>query len=180
LKKFFGIIENIKNQPELLTTSEERIEHNHMLIYVYARVVLEGLKWDDPFADRVQLQADAQRAISFLKVTIKETPEVLLVSSPGAAFIFRGREPLWFWLLPKVLKMLGHCQCLNLTTAIESFFQDIFSLVCQNGCLWSLAPRLLLYFRGIFTGTLHVKSHTRPSLTRLKQYWTIWPSSIAL
>ncbi|ORY67260.1 uncharacterized protein BCR38DRAFT_153630 [Pseudomassariella vexata] len=155
LKKFFAIIEKVKNQPELLKSREERIEHNHMLIYVYARVVLEGLKWDDPFADRAQLRADALRAISFLKVTIKETPDVLLLPADGISFIFRGSEPLWLWILPKVLKMLGHRECLALTKAIEEFLHDIYQILCQTGSLWSLLPQYLSYFKRNFDAIHH-------------------------
>lgn len=152
LKKFFGIIEQVKNNPEALESHQDRIEHNHMLIYVFARVVLEGLRWDDPFADREHLYSEAVRAINFLKVTVRETPEVLVFSSPEASFIFRGSEPLWQWILPRVLKMLGHSQCLNLTTAIESLFQDLFIVIAENGFLWHLAPKVDQYLRGNFDG----------------------------
>ncbi|KAK8104021.1 protein kinase rad3 [Apiospora kogelbergensis] len=154
LKKFFGIIEQVKNNPEALESHQDRIEHNHMLIYVFARVVLEGLRWDDPFADREHLYSEAVRAINFLKVTVRETPEVLVFSSPEASFIFRGSEPLWQWILPRVLKMLGHSQCLNLTTAIESLFQDLFIVIAENGFLWHLAPKVDQYLRGNFDAIL--------------------------
>lgn len=147
LKNLFGIIEKVKNQPELLTTAAERIEHNHMLIYVYARVVLESLRWDDPFADTALLSAEALRAISFLRVTVKETPAVLLVSSTTQPFVFRGQEPLWLWILPKVLKMLGRDQCLALTAAIEGLLQDIYLMICQTGSLWALLPTYLRYIQ---------------------------------
>ncbi|KAI0125275.1 phosphatidylinositol 3 [Xylariales sp. AK1849] len=154
LKKLFAIIEKVKNQPELLNTPEERVEHNHMLIYVYARVVLEGLKWDDLFADLAQLRADALRAVNFLNVTIKETPDVLLIHDTEASFIFRGREPLWLWILPKVLKLLGRSQCLALTTGIEGFFHDIYQVMCQNGSLWPLIPGFLECIRSNFRGII--------------------------
>ncbi|KAI5922289.1 phosphatidyl inositol 3-kinase-like protein [Camillea tinctor] len=147
LKKFFTIIENVKDQPDILASTQERIEHNHMLIYVYARVVLEGLRWDDPFANRNQLRADALRAISFLKVTIKETPEVILATAEPHAFLFRGSEPLWIWILPKILKMLGCGPCADLQEPIESFFYDLYLTACQTSALWSFIPELLAYLR---------------------------------
>ncbi|KAH8661929.1 phosphatidylinositol 3 [Xylariales sp. PMI_506] len=154
LKKFFAIIENVKNQPDLLKSQEERVEHNHMLIYVYSRVVLEGLRWDDPFSDRAQLRADALRALSFMKVTTRETPEVLLVSHAATAFIFRGQEPLWLWILPKILKLLGHSQCLALTTAIEDFIRDIYVEICHTGQLWPMMQSFLGYFQNAFEAIL--------------------------
>ncbi|KAK8008761.1 Protein kinase rad3 [Apiospora marii] len=160
LKKLFGVIEEVKNNPETLESHQDRIEHNHMLIYVFARVVLEGLKWDDPFADREHLHSEALRAINFLKVTVRETPEVLVFSSSDASFMFRGSEPLWLWILPRVLKMLGHSQCLNLTTAIESLFQDFFIVIGQNGFLWPVASKLDQYMRNNFDALL---GHLRES-----------------
>lgn len=152
LKRLFGVIEEVKNNPETLESHQDRIEHNHMLIYVFARVVLEGLKWDDPFADREHLHSEALRAINFLKVTVRETPEVLVFSPSDASFMFRGSEPLWLWILPRVLKMLGHSQCLSLTTAIESLFQDFFIVIGQNGFLWPVASKLDQYLRNNFDG----------------------------
>ncbi|KAI1080546.1 phosphatidyl inositol 3-kinase [Whalleya microplaca] len=147
LKKFFSIIEEIKDQPELLATPEERMRHNHMLIYVYARVVLEGLKWDEPSTDRTQLRADALRAVNFLKITIRETPDVLLATAEAASFLFRGSEPLWLWLFPKVLKMLGCSYCADLTEAIESFFREVYLTATQTAVLWPFVPQFITYIR---------------------------------
>lgn len=155
LKRLFGTIEEVKNQPELLTSIGDRVEHNHMLIYVYARVVLEGLRWEEPFADSTQLSHDALRAISFLRVTIAETPTVLLVTSTRQPLIFRGQEPLWLWILPKVLRMLGREQCLALTVAIEGFLQDVFLMICQNGSLWPLLSPYQRYIQESTTGNLY-------------------------
>lgn len=152
LKKFFAVIENVKDNPDLLETPGDRLKHNHMLIYVYVRVVLEGLKWDDPFADRTQFRTEGLRTINFLRITLQETPEVLAEVSDGESFLFRGRQPLWRWILPKVLKMLGHSQCLDLTAAIEGFLHDVYLIVCRTGSLWLLLPHFSHYFTSNFDG----------------------------
>ncbi|UZP37634.1 hypothetical protein NXS19_005450 [Fusarium pseudograminearum] len=59
LKGFFAIIQRVKDDPTLLKTPEDRVEHNHMLIYVYSRAVLEGIRLDDPFLDRAQVRTEA-------------------------------------------------------------------------------------------------------------------------
>ncbi|KAI5867447.1 phosphatidyl inositol 3-kinase [Durotheca rogersii] len=155
LKRFFGIIEDVKNQPDLLKTSKERIDHNHMLIYVYTRVVLEGLRWDDPFADKAQLRADALRAVNFLRITIQETPEVLLATADESAFLFRGAEPLWLWMLPKVLRMLGYSQCSDLKDQIELFIRDVFLVASQVGVLWPLLPQFIAYMKLNFNAIIN-------------------------
>ncbi|KAH9895495.1 phosphatidyl inositol 3-kinase-like protein [Xylariomycetidae sp. FL2044] len=147
LKKFFSIIEKVKDQPGLLKTPTERKDHNHMLIYVYSRVVLEGLKWDDLFVSKDQLKKDALRAVNFLNVTIKETPEVLLATAEPGSFLFRGDEPLWIWTFPKILKLLGLSHCADLTDAIESFFRDVFLTVSRCAALWIFLPQFLDYIR---------------------------------
>ncbi|KAI2611792.1 phosphatidyl inositol 3-kinase [Hypoxylon sp. NC1633] len=148
LKEFFAIIEKVKNQPDLLKTTKERTEHNHMLIYVYTQVVLEGLKWDDPFADRAQLRTDALRAVNFLKITIRETPEVLLSERGLTSFPpVRGIEPLWLWIFPKVLKMLGSSHCADLKDEIGSFFLEVFLSSSRTGALWPFLSHFLAYIK---------------------------------
>ncbi|KAJ9155587.1 Protein kinase rad3 [Pleurostoma richardsiae] len=151
LKRLFSVIEKIKNQPDLLKTLEDRIEHNHMLIYVYARVVLEGPRWDDPFADRAQLKAEVLKAISFMRITIKETPAVLDFTTDGKSFLFRGTEPLWAWLAPKLQRILGHSQTLDLTDAIERFWVFMLSLGRQPGGSWRLCELLYRYLQDNYT-----------------------------
>ncbi|KAI0867886.1 phosphatidylinositol 3 [Hypoxylon argillaceum] len=150
LQRLFAAIERVKNDPSLLTSYQDRIEHNHMLIYVYARVVLEGPKWDEPFADKSQLRTDATRAINFLRITVNETPEVLLFTANSGAFLFRGPEPLWIWIFPKVLRMLGDDLCADLATPIEAFFRELCSTTGRSNSLWMHIPRFVAYLRSNF------------------------------
>ncbi|KAG5775004.1 hypothetical protein H9Q73_011325 [Fusarium xylarioides] len=153
LKGFFAIIQRVKDDPTLLKTPEDRVEHNHMLIYVYSRAVLEGIRLDDPFLDRTQVRTEGLKAISFLRFSIKETPAVLKHRVGEQEYMFRGREPLWVWLLPQLLRLLGHSQCLELTEAIEGFLQYTMLVIAQNWTLWDMAPSFLLYLR---TVTSHI------------------------
>lgn len=150
LKRLFEEIERVKNKPESLKTPDEHVEHNHMLIYVYARVILDALKWDDPFADREHLKADALTALHFLKVTIAETPVVLTFTTNGTAFIHRGPEPLWVWLFPKLLRMLGHPRCLALSSPLESLFHFVLVTASTSGGLWNASDPLYAYLQANF------------------------------
>ncbi|KAF5016694.1 hypothetical protein F66182_11545, partial [Fusarium sp. NRRL 66182] len=161
LKGFFAVIQRVKDDPTLLKTPEDRIEHNHMLIYVYSRAVLEGIRLDDPFLDRAQVHTEGLKAISFLRFSIKETPMVLKHRVTGQEYMFRGQEPLWVWLLPQLLRLLGHAQCLELTDAIEGFLQYMMQIVAQNWSLWDMAPAYLFYLRII---TSHVLSRLQDPL----------------
>ncbi|KAF4947550.1 hypothetical protein FGADI_10333 [Fusarium gaditjirri] len=154
LKGFFAIIQRVKDDPTLLKTPEDRVEHNHMLIYVYSRAVLEGIRLDDPFLDRTQVRTEGLKAISFLRFSIKETPAVLNHRVGEQEYMFRGREPLWVWLLPQLLRLLGHPQCLELIEAIEGFLQYTMLIIAQNRALWDMAPSFLFYLRAITSHTL--------------------------
>lgn len=161
LKALLAIIQRVKDNPDLLKTPNDRIEHNHMLIYVYCRVVLENIKLDDPFLDRANVRTESQKAINFLRFTIKETPSVLLHRNENRGLLFRGQEPLWVWLLPQLLRLLGHPQCLELDSSIEGFLQYILLLAARTGSLWKVAPYLGLYLRASLTSLLdHLQSPT--------------------
>ena len=162
LKSLFAIIQQIKDNPELLKSHAERVEHNHMLIYVYSRVVLDNIKPDDPFLDASHVGTEALRAINFLRFTIKETPSVLAFTGHHG-FVFRGQEPLWIWLLPRLLRILGHAKLHRLDDSIEGFLQYLMLVVARNGTLWEMAPQLSSYLRAIVSG----KSSLCPTIQTL-------------
>lgn len=147
LKRLTATIDQIKNNPDLLQTESDRVEHNHTLIYVCGGVVLQNLKWDDPFGKTDRLRETALKAIRFLNVTINETPRVLNCTTDGQTLMYRGQEPLWLWVLPKVLKMLGHCHCQALEPIIESFFERVFWLTTQQSALWDLGVSLMRFLQ---------------------------------
>ncbi|KAI8306419.1 Protein kinase rad3 [Colletotrichum sp. SAR11_59] len=162
LRSLSAVIERVKNNPGLLRTPDERTEHNHMLIYVYSRVVLDGIKLDDPFADKKVIRSEALKAINFLKVTIEETPIVMNYTTDGKQFVFRGEEPLWVWVFPKVLKLLGHARCLELTAPIEEFFRFIILVVSGVGSMGALLSSMLLYLRETSNALLSRLQETAP------------------
>ncbi|KAI8305585.1 Protein kinase rad3 [Colletotrichum sp. SAR11_240] len=162
LRSLSAVIERVKNNPGLLRTPDERTEHNHMLIYVYSLVVLDGIKLDDPFADKKVIRSEALKAINFLKVTIEETPIVMNYTTDGKQFVFRGEEPLWVWVFPKVLKLLGHARCLDLTAPIEEFFRFIILVVSGVGSMGALLSSMLLYLRETSNTLLSRLQETAP------------------
>lgn len=170
LKGLFAKIQRIKDDPELLTTAKERVEHNHMLIYVYSRAVLESIKLDDPFLDRANVRAEVYKAINFLRFTIKETPAVLDHRVEGGKFLFRGQEPLWAWLLPQLLRMLGHAQCLDLQASIEGFLQYLLLVVSRSEALRSTIPSIGLYFRATLTGMEYNAEKPHPVVANIRRY----------
>lgn len=135
-----------------------------MLIYV-VRVVLEGDKWDDPFANWEHLHKEAVKVIDCLKATIEDTPHVLTYQTPTGSFVSRGNEPLWLWLFPKLLRLLGHPKCLNLSDFLESFFQSILEIACASGLQWDWARSFCYYLRDIYESIQrHLRTQTQNGL----------------
>ena len=102
-----------------------KLEHKHKLIYVFARAVLERLSIDDPFMNHAQLVGQASDALDIFTVAVRELPGVLdYVLPTGVALQSRGQEPLWTWLFPRVLMLLGRRRCEDLTEKIKDFFMS--------------------------------------------------------
>jgi len=152
LKHFSTIIDQVKENPEILETAEQRLSHNHMLIYVCGCVIFEPSKWGDPFANYNELREQALKAIQLMHGAIRETPTVLAFVTDGKAFVCRGKEPLWLWILPKVLQLLGRSKCLALSDAIESLFQYIILVAANKSSLWELGASLGQYLRASLAG----------------------------
>ncbi|RDA91201.1 hypothetical protein CP533_4836 [Ophiocordyceps camponoti-saundersi (nom. inval.)] len=152
LRRLLAIIQRDKNKPDSQKTNSEKVDYNHMLIYVYCRVALEGIQPDDPFLDRHRVHAEFSKAINFFRYTIKETPNVLKIY--GHDLFSRGREPLWVWLLPRILRFLGHAQLLDLEGSIEGFLQYLLLMVSRKNCLWDMSALLSIYLRACLTGVL--------------------------
>ncbi|KAK4162009.1 hypothetical protein QBC43DRAFT_216438 [Cladorrhinum sp. PSN259] len=149
LKRLSAIIEKVKNDPTFLQTEDERVEHNHLLVYVSGALFLKGLipNDDDPFADHEKLRARALQVIHFLQATIKETPIILTRVTDGKTFLLMGYEPLWLWIIPKILHLLGHRRYLPISSSIEGLCHYIMALAERNGNLWDLGPWLMRYFQ---------------------------------
>jgi serine/threonine-protein kinase ATR len=152
LDGFLATIQRVADHPELLKSTSDRIEHNHMISYVYTRAALDGIKLEDPVLDPKRLRNDALKAINFLRFSIKETPTLLTYRSDGG-FLFRGQEPLWVWLVPRLLRLLGHENCLDLQGSIEGFLQFLQLTAARHGNLWEFAAALAQYLRSILNGT---------------------------
>lgn len=126
---------------------DARVEHHHKLIYVFVRLVLEPLTTDDPFMDIQNVVSQASDALDAFIAAIKETPSVLsYVPKPGS-LQSRGGEPLWLWLFPRLLGLLGRKRCNTLTEKIKDLFFVSFQAVSRHPRLWNLASLFFCYLK---------------------------------
>ncbi|KAM0577666.1 hypothetical protein ACHAO2_005001 [Verticillium nonalfalfae] len=154
LRKLSATIQEVESNPGILKTSEDQLRHNHLLTYVFIRAVLGGIKLNDPFLDRKHLKSEVLQAISFLKLIIKETPAVLAYKTAETPFEMRGDEPLWIWVFPKILRLLGHSRCLDLTDDIETFFYELLDILSSDNTKWCLVSSITVYLREIANALL--------------------------
>ncbi|EGX95160.1 phosphatidylinositol 3- and 4-kinase, putative [Cordyceps militaris CM01] len=175
LKGLFSEIQRVKDRPALLQTPAQRTEHNHMLVYVYCRVVLDALRLDDDAAlfDGARARAEAFKALTFLRFTINETPGVLCFASATHGLLFRGPEPLWAWLLPRWLRLLGHPRCAELESAMEGFLQYLLLTVTRVSKLWPVIGPLMVYLRGCLTGLVEKLQSPPSSSSKTNEAMTI-------
>ena len=146
------------------TNAEAKLEHKHKLIYVFARAVLERLASGDPFLDVQKILPQASDALDIFMSTIKEMPDVLAYcATTESPLLSRGQEPLWFWLFPRVLALLGRRQCDSLTEKIKDFFYLSFQVVARSPKLWTLSSFFFCYFKECSTS---MYNYPKPSINK--------------
>jgi serine/threonine-protein kinase ATR len=163
LKRLMTEVSDLENSSTELSNVDVKLEHKHKMIYVFARAVLERLSNDDPFINTAQLVSQASEALDIFTSTIRETPAVLsYVLKPQETLQARGQEPLWMWLFPRVLTLLGRRECDDLTEKIKSFFSASFRAVAQSPKIWYLSSSFFSYLKKCASRTFN---HAHPNWT---------------
>ncbi|TVY82181.1 Protein kinase rad3 [Lachnellula suecica] len=160
LKRLMTEVSELENSSNELANINIKLQHKHKLIYVFARAVLERLSNDDPFMNTPQLVNQASEALDIFTAAIAETPAVLgYVLSPQETLQTRGQEPLWMWLFPRVLTLLGRRECDTLTKKFKSFFFASFQAVARSPQIWGLSSIFFSYLKECTSITLsHIQN----------------------
>ena len=140
-------LSNMVNRAEESLSPDLRLEHHHLLIYVFVRLVLEPLMSDDPFIDVQNVVSQASDALDAFISAIKETPSVLNCVPQPESLQNRGAEPLWLWLFPRLLGLLGRKRCDTLAEKIKDLFFVSFHAVSRLPSLWYLASLFFCYLK---------------------------------
>lgn len=80
------------------------------LIYVIVKAGLENMNPDDPFNGKFELSRQAADSLTAINFTIKRNPEVLFVAPQFQGQDPRPIGPLYLWLLPRLLALMGCLQ----------------------------------------------------------------------
>lgn len=104
LREILGADEVPEPQAE---TVETDINVNYRLIYVVVKAGLEVLLQDDPFQQQSVLSEQALNSLAVIQLTIERSPEVLFLIPSAHEPGFEPGGPLFLWLLPRLLSILG-------------------------------------------------------------------------
>lgn len=142
------------------SSTEAVIEHHYKLIYAVTSLALEELTTDDPFADEEQLLEQASDGLDALIGAIKETPAVLAhTASDRIEFRSASKFPLWIWLFPRLLALVGMERCQVLQLKIRALFMVAFATVPKSQQLWSLNSALFCYLQRCAGGKRYKTRH---------------------
>jgi serine/threonine-protein kinase ATR len=141
-------VSKYEENPHGVVSIEERSEHCQELIYVVVLGVLEPLtKRNASVNEQDQLQK-ASEGLDVLIATIKEFP-IVLDQVPGQRVqILSGSDaPLWMWLFPQILALVGSKRCETLKDKITDFFKVSFTEVSKILRLWALNSAFFSYLK---------------------------------
>lgn len=127
---------------------KEKIEHCHELIYVVVIGVLEVLTKSTASVHQQDQLQKASEGLDVLIASIKELPIVLdHVPGPRVQLLSGSDAPLWFWLFPQVLALVGSKRCEALQDKITEFFKVSFTEASKTLKLWALNSTFLGYLK---------------------------------
>lgn len=159
LQRLTTEVSNFESKASEIDDPEIQLAHKHKLIYVLSRAVLERLTRNDPFVNLRELVDQAGESLDLFYLNICASPSVLVYTlKPGEYFQGRGSEPLWIWLFPRVLSLLGRPRCEGLCEKIRDLFQMSFQATVRLPKLWSLGYLIFGYLKECISSLLSILS----------------------
>ena len=171
-------IRRVLDDPGLIAQQEARVAVNHMMVFVFAHKILTdafsttggGGVADAGVRQRVHEQKSkvVVQALDFFELTVNEMPEVLLhtttqwtpavltaLDGPASEdeLRIRGGTPLWLWLAPRVLRLLGLPAAGGVVDeGIIRFYGLVSSLAVQSSMVWEVVVAMRAYLMQVVNG----------------------------
>ena len=134
------------------TAVETNVQVNSKLIYVTVRAGLEVLPKDNPFDHQADLQKQALNSLAVIDLTIRRSPEVLFFVPERSDNPEKPRTPLFLWLVPQLLKLLGHHHNENLRKAVIRVLGTAISAQRSLSTLRTKIAPIQKYVQGCIKG----------------------------
>lgn len=133
-------------------TVETDIHVNYRLVYVVFRAGLEVLLQEDPFQQQNVLNEQALNSLSVIQLTIERSPEVLFFVPPAHEPSFEPGGPLFLWLLPKLLSILGNGRDERVQEKITDLIRSTISVQTRSSTLRERLHPVSKYTQGCVKG----------------------------
>ncbi len=145
-----ALIKKFEALPEDEKVGEELVNHNRRTVYILTSAILDktstGRK--SVVGNEEDLEQAAQ-AIDALITAVEATPIILVLVAEEDDLVDTGAVvPLWVWLWPRLLRLLGKNGTEGLWDKIVEFFECAFSAVRSRQTeLWGLDLLMAAYLR---------------------------------
>ena len=104
------ILVSESGQPFRAEPLEKDSDVDCKLIYVIVKAGLERIVLDEPFNGKTKRRRQATDSLTAINLTVRRNPGVLFVTPQFSGLDPRPIGPLYLWLLPKLLALIGCLQ----------------------------------------------------------------------
>lgn len=133
-------------------TVETDVNVNYRLVYVVFRAGLEVLLQEDPFQQQKVLDEQALNSLAVIQLTIERSPDVLSFTPPAHEPGFETGGPLFLWLLPKLLSLLGNGRDERVQEKITDLIRSTISVHSRSSTLRERLHPVFKYAQGCVKG----------------------------
>ncbi|KAF1987090.1 hypothetical protein K402DRAFT_463189 [Aulographum hederae CBS 113979] len=175
-RELFGtLLQEYLNDPAV---EESNVTTNAQLIYAVGSAGLEGLLKDDPFSSHLRVE-QALTSLSVIQLTIGRNPEVLSYAEPQDSESI-AKPPVFLWLLPKLLAMLGHKTLPSLQLKVEELLQLFVQTKGRSLALWKASLLMRRVYETCIADILNVLEGTQNQPSMFMSFAISLPSSKAI
>ena len=122
------------------------------LIYVIVKAGLEKATLDDPLDGKTGLSRQTTDSLAAINFTIKRNPEVLFVAPRFQELDPRPIGPLYLWLLPKLLALIGRLQNSGIRDGVLAVLTTFLISESKTHVQKLISHPVLKYMKGCING----------------------------
>lgn len=126
---------------------------NYNLVSVVTRAGLDVLLEDDPFANVEHLLSIATGSLTVLSTIFQKHPGLLFESPPNDSSGHVVQPPMFIWLLPRLLVLVGRRQLDGLQDALANALRSIVLAAVLSLRSSANSRKLFDFLRGCITGS---------------------------
>ena len=122
------------------------------LIYVIMKVGLKQMNLDDPFNGKINLGTQTTDCLTAIIFTVERNPEVLFVAPQFKGLDSRPFGPLYLWLLPKLMVLIGCLKESEEIDAVSRVFSTFLTIERKTRVRRVILRPILKYMKGCING----------------------------